>query len=522
MGVRGRRFGRYELLAELGRGGMAEVHLARLEGIGGFSKLVALKLMLPHLSQNEQFVEQFLNEARIAARISHPNVCQVFEIGEADGQLFLVIEYLEGATWEELARVLGNDPATLARVATGVFAQACEGLHHAHELRNDSNAPTPVVHRDISPQNLFITVDGVCKILDFGVAKMGTASTRTRTGVLKGKLPYMSPEQVKGQPLAGSSDVFALGVVLWEVFANRPLFLRESEYLTLKAITEDQIDPVSRWETAFGPELDALLKRTLERDQELRPSMRELANELRRLGDGWGGAMTSTEIGELVRSRCRDKLAARNSELATLDTEELDLSSRNVPTAVDRPAQGSMALRADSVPMGHARRRRWPFVIGGLAIATAATITAVVVAGGAPAEQHEEAPATVAMEVVPPKQPVAAESPSPAPAPAPSPKEPVAKARIPTKRAAPRAEPVPDPAPTPAVAKLDPGMLSINVNPSARIYVDGVFIDETPLYQIKVSAGRHELRIVPADGTPKAVQIKIEPGRVLNLGTMQL
>nr|MBA3452247.1 protein kinase [Deltaproteobacteria bacterium] len=161
--------GRFELLIELAKGGMAELYLGRLQGIGGFSKLFAIKRILPHLAQDKVFVEMFLNEGRIAAHLSHPNVCQVHELGEAEGNLFLAMEYLDGASWDALIRDQPRthpDNAQTLRLVAGVIAQACEGLHYAHELRDHDGTPTPVIHRDVSPQNLFVTIDGACKVLD--------------------------------------------------------------------------------------------------------------------------------------------------------------------------------------------------------------------------------------------------------------------------------------------------------------------------------------------------------------------
>src|SRR5262245_48557595 len=154
------KFGRYELLALLARGGMAEVFLARMTGVGGFAKTLVIKRMLPHLSSDAEFVEMFLNEGRIAARLSHANICQVHELGDADGDLYLAMEYLEGLTWAELAPLVPRDGAFDLRCAAAVIGQACDGLRYAHELRGDDGAPTPVVHRDISPQNLMITTGG--------------------------------------------------------------------------------------------------------------------------------------------------------------------------------------------------------------------------------------------------------------------------------------------------------------------------------------------------------------------------
>ena len=172
--------GRYELLIELAKGGMAELYLGRLHGVGGFTRLVAIKRILPHLAEDKVFVEMFLNEGRIAAHLSHPNICQVHELGESEGELFLAMEYLDGVSWDALIKLMPRTPETL-RLVAGVFAQACEGLHYAHELKDVDGTPTPVIHRDVSPQNLFVTIDGVAKILDFGVSKMQKDGPRTRT-----------------------------------------------------------------------------------------------------------------------------------------------------------------------------------------------------------------------------------------------------------------------------------------------------------------------------------------------------
>ena len=216
----GQKIGRYELLALLAYGGMAEVHLARATGVGGFTKQLVIKRILPHLSSDPHFVEMFVNEARIAARLSHANVCQVFELGESEAGLFLAMEYLEGLSWGELAPYVPQDGPFALRCAATVLGQACEGLRYAHELCDVDGTPTPVVHRDISPQNLMVTTDGVCKVVDFGVSKVLTEGGRTQTGMLKGKLPYMAPEQIRGEPVDARADVYALGVLLFHLLVG--------------------------------------------------------------------------------------------------------------------------------------------------------------------------------------------------------------------------------------------------------------------------------------------------------------
>src|SRR5262245_54532703 len=204
---------------ELARGGMAELFLAYIEGHGGFERIVALKRILPHLTQDPQFKELFLNEGRITSRLMHQNICTVFELDEVDGELYIVMEYLDGVSWDQLIAATPPGPEAM-RLTAAIVAQAAEGLHYAHSLHDLDGRPTPVIHRDVSPHNVFITADGTCKVLDFGVSKMMTDGPRTRTGVIKGKLPYMSPEQIRGDQIDGRADVFSLGVCVWEALAG--------------------------------------------------------------------------------------------------------------------------------------------------------------------------------------------------------------------------------------------------------------------------------------------------------------
>src|SRR4051794_11133466 len=191
-----RSLGRYEVVGFLASGGMAEVFLGRVRGPSGFERPVVLKRMLPHLIRQESFVNMFLDEARIVARVRHPNVVQVHELTREGGELFMVMEYLEGESLAGLSRRLMARGETLdPEIAAYVVAEACSGLHSAHELRGDDGKSVGVVHRDVSPQNLFVTFAGSVKILDFGIAKAQDRVTRTETGELKGKLDYMSPEQ---------------------------------------------------------------------------------------------------------------------------------------------------------------------------------------------------------------------------------------------------------------------------------------------------------------------------------------
>jgi hypothetical protein len=498
---------------------MAELHLARLSGIGGFSKLVAIKLMLPHLSASPDFVELFLNEGRIAARISHPNVCQVFEIGEADGQLFLVMEYLEGVTWDELLKQMPADPTITLRATAGVLAQVAEGLHHAHELRDAHGTPTPVIHRDVSPQNLFITTDGICKVLDFGVAKVANSSSQTRTGVLKGKLPYMSPEQTKGEEIDPRSDVFSTGIVLWEALAKRPLFARDAEFAVWLAVTSDPIVPPSTHEPAYGRDIDAVVMRALARDRMARfPSMRVFAEDLLDATTPYGGAMSAAELGAFVRERCDDKLVARSIELASLQTpQEVVSSKRNDATVTDAPAIGSVMLRMDERVLGRPARNKWPYAAAAL---VAIAVAVVVILLGR--DEPTSTPPVVASTPVQ-LAPVVAPAPTPEPAPAPVAdpvEEPARDTRTRKTSQASRRRP------TPNIAEARPtksgtGTLSVDTRPTARVYIDGVFVDETPLFKHALPAGKHELRLVRGEKDVWRRAVTIHPDRLTNLGNVQ-
>ncbi len=291
------RFGKYSLVARLATGGMAEIFLARLQGAAGFEKLICIKRILPHLARDKQFVSMFLDEARIAARISHPNVCQVFELGEIDGSYFLAMEYLEGVPLACFRRrdYYGDVPDP--RLVAGIAVQACEGLHHAHQLKNTDGSVMEVVHRDISPQNLFVTVDGIVKVLDFGIAKIQDATVRTSTGAVKGTYAYMAPEQLRGERVDRRTDVFAMGIVMWETLTRRHLFKRDTDFLTFQAITGDPIEDVCALRPDVPPALSAVIMRALSRDREERfPTARIFGEAVASACQPFTGSAISEEI----------------------------------------------------------------------------------------------------------------------------------------------------------------------------------------------------------------------------------
>src|SRR5262245_53539032 len=221
----GQTLGRYEFLVPIAEGGMASVWAARLKGTRGFSKTVAVKTMLPSVSDDPQFEQMFLDEAQIASRIRHPNVVEILDLGEQDDVLYLVMEWVDGEPLSTLRRVAGKRGGIPRPVAVRIVADACAGLHAAHELRGEDDKLVGLVHRDISPQNMLLTFDGVVKIVDFGVAlAAGRTVNSTDAGQIKGKPPYMSPEQALGYPIDRRSDLFALGIVLYQLTTGKHPF----------------------------------------------------------------------------------------------------------------------------------------------------------------------------------------------------------------------------------------------------------------------------------------------------------
>ena len=261
----GKRLGQYELLALLALGGTAEIYLARIDGTAGFEKYVVVKCLHDHLAYDREFVQMFLDEARLGAQLDHSNCVQTLGLGEQDGRYYLVMEYVVGMSLALMARRAtervprGYIPVPLV---LGMAVQACEGLHYAHE-RTSSGKPLNLVHRDISPQNLVVTFEGVVKIVDFGIAKAEERETATRSGTIKGKFAYMSPEQCQAKDIDRRTDVFALGVVVHELLTGRRLFKRQSAYDTYQAILECKVPAPSAQNHELDPALDPIILKAL-------------------------------------------------------------------------------------------------------------------------------------------------------------------------------------------------------------------------------------------------------------------
>lgn len=295
-------FGKYTLIAKIGHGGMAEVFLAAVRGPAGFTKLCVLKRLHPHLEEEDALVGMFLDEARLAARLNHPNVVQTYEVGDVEGLHFLTMEYLEG---QSLARVLRHlrrlDQPLPLGVGTRMFVELLDGLQYAHSLKDFDGTPLNVVHRDISPGNVYVTYDGQVKLLDFGIARAGTQLVETRAGQVKGKFAYIAPEQASSDGKHDQrADIWSLGVVMWEAFAGKRLFKGDSEVATLHNALTSEILTLDT-EIDVPNELARIVDRALQRDPDARyPSARAMKEDLEQFMHSEGLRAGRNDVGAFV------------------------------------------------------------------------------------------------------------------------------------------------------------------------------------------------------------------------------
>jgi serine/threonine-protein kinase len=308
--------GRYALHEKIASGGMANIYLGRLAGAVGFMRTVAIKRLHPHLAADPEFTTMFLDEARLAARVRHPNVIPTLDVVASQGELFLVMEYVEGDSLAELLRGPGAESVPLA-IGASILSGVLQGLHAAHIARNDRGDPLRIVHRDVSPQNVIVGTDGVPRVFDFGIAKAIGKLVSTREGIVKGKLRYMAPEQIlRPNDIDHRADIFAASVVLWEMLTRKALFDGENDGALVKQILEMPIAPPSIHNGKIPDALNDVVLRGLERDRKRRfASAGEMANALE---DAIPGA-TPRKIGEWVSHAARERIRDRAAKVAQVE-----------------------------------------------------------------------------------------------------------------------------------------------------------------------------------------------------------
>ena len=336
---------RYELVAELAAGGMATVYLARVLGMADFKRLFAIKRLHPHLAKEPEFISMFLDEARLAARLHHPNVVPIIEIGIKDEQHYLVMDYIEGDTAGRLVVRAQHDGRKLPiGFTTRVVVEVLTGLHAAHELTDDHGKSLEIVHRDVSPQNILVGVDGVARITDFGVARAAARlQNQTQGGQLKGKLAYMAPEQVRGGAIDRRADVFAAGIVLWEMLTSRRLFKAESDAETLYKVMAAEVPPVDQTNPEVSAEIAAVCHKALSSQPADRyQSAGDFADALEHAARGSRSMFTVRESATLVNELIGLEITAqRDIVRAWLAQSDVSKSGVARSETLARPPQGN-------------------------------------------------------------------------------------------------------------------------------------------------------------------------------------
>jgi serine/threonine-protein kinase len=374
-----RMLDRYEIIAEIAKGGMGTVYLARLEGAGGFERLMAIKLMHEHLAEEEQFVTMLLDEARTAASIHHPNAVGIVDVCASPVGYYLVMNYVDGfSLWQVMTHPKLDDRERI-RITTRMIADALHGLHAAHTAKNAKGERLGIVHRDVSPQNVIVGTDGMGRIVDFGIALAASRVATSRPGMLKGKPSYMAPEQARGDACDGRTDVFAMGIVLWEALVNERLFWAEMDVAILMQVMDCNIErPDARRPHIAGPLADVAMKALARSPADRFASARDFAVALEKAAEAAGLLATTHEVEDrlsvLFADEMADKQRAIGGHLSASSGSPVLLQKGQlgtIPRLIARkPATRDLATRSSGV------RSRGSGPISGQDVALAQTSTA--------------------------------------------------------------------------------------------------------------------------------------------------
>ncbi len=362
----GSKLGKYFVGARLAAGGTASVYLARLAGPHNFERLVALKIIHEHLSDEQEFVNMFLDEANLAARLNHPNIVHLYELAKEEGELFLAMEYLHGQPLSQLSERAASLGISLPPdLVAWIGVRAAEGLSHAHELTDADGKPVGLVHRDISPHNIFVTYDGIVKVVDFGIARAEGRIAKTALGQLKGKFGYMSPEQALGHPFDHRADLFALGATLWEVALGARLFKGEDEVDTLRLVVESNVPPARELQPDFPEDLERVLHRALDPDPEQRySSSAEIARDLGEVIEASGTRDHKQTLSTIITELFAEERANQERAIGELREQAVRVDSEGV-----RGSESVETQIFDVQPPTESPRRALPLVAAALAVA---------------------------------------------------------------------------------------------------------------------------------------------------------
>jgi serine/threonine protein kinase len=369
---------RYKIVERIDSGGMAEVFKGRARAIHGIEKTVAIKRILPHLARNRKFVAMFLDEARLSVYLNHANIVQVFDIARAGEDYFIVMEYVEGANLRTLLDASRNANRPLpVEGAAFIAAEVCRGLAYAHARRDNDGRPLNIVHRDVSPPNILLSLEGEVKLVDFGLAKAASQLERSDPDILKGKLGYMSPEQAHGMPFDQRADVFATGILLWEMLAGRRLFRGETDLETLEQVRAARVQPLREINPRVPKDLEEVVSRALARDAARRyQSARQLGDDLWTMLFRNRLRVTAHDVAVLVRevasalppaestTRAIDQMI-QEEIIRLISIESYELPEDSPPPSLD--AEGSRPIQVEDLSLVRERRPpgRAPVALGG-------------------------------------------------------------------------------------------------------------------------------------------------------------
>ena len=556
-------FGRYEVLGRIAFGGMAEIFLGRETTQVGASRYLVIKRILPHVADDDQFVQMFLDEARLAIQLNHPAICHIYEFGELDGSYFIAMEWINGVPLGKLlrkARLVGGVPP---EIAVRVIAQVAEALHYAHRAKDALGRPLGIVHRDVSPHNVMVAYDGQVKLLDFGIAKASSHTTKTEAGVVKGKFSYMAPEQCLGKSIDARADIFALGICLWEALTGEGLYHKENEYETMRAVIHDDAPRLATVRKDLPEGLDDIVQKALAKKPEDRY---QTANDLANALEGWLAQarkiVNAAAIAELMEELYEEQikrgpLVDSTPFGASFQRRSAELS--NPSLSGSRSGLSGTGSAVEALP-----RRRSPLML------VAATLIAVLGLGAGGwlyLQSTLETQVAAATPAAPPVEPAPEPASTPVPEPAP---EPAAAAPAAPEPAIVRGSLRIESAPGSALVSLDgralgespvtladlpvgthhvvvtragwrdwegdvevvegqqarieaqlvplargpvapPGRLSINTRPWSKVYVGSRLLGTTPIAEANVPSGRVRLRLVDRDGNVHNKVLQVAP-----------